>query len=72
MKCGLKRYKIDFTHLKDKPNNSEMENKFQEMLKQRENMEAKPVTATTVSVTTVVPEAVVPAHMTPWKTPSVQ
>lgn len=70
MKCGLKRYKVDFTHLKDKPIDSEMENKFQEMLKQRENKEVKPVAATILSP--LVPEAVVPAHMTPWKTPSAQ
>lgn len=70
MKCGLKRYRVDFTHLKDKPNNSEMENKFQEMLQQRENKDVKPVEP--VEKLILDPVAQVPAHMTPWKTPSAQ
>jgi hypothetical protein len=70
MKCGLKRYKVDFTHLKDKPNNSEMENKFQEMLQQRENKPVEKLVSELLEP--LAPLAQVPAHMTPWKTPSVQ
>lgn len=72
-RCGMKRYKVDLSHLKDKPTDSALETKFQEMMQQRN------LSASVVPVVPVVPVVVkesltesvtVPAHMTPWKTPS--
>jgi hypothetical protein len=68
----MKRYKVDLSHLKDKPTDSALESKFQEMMQQR-SLSAIPAT---VPIASVIKESVidltesVPAHMTPWKTPS--
>ena len=84
MKCGMKRYRDDLSHLKDKPTDSALETKFQEMMQQR-SLSAIPVSvpvkesmteSITESVTESMTESItdsvesVPAHMTPWKTPS--
>jgi hypothetical protein len=67
----MKRYKVDLSHLKDKPTDSALESKFQEMMQQR-SLSAIPA----VPIASVIKESVpdltesVPAHMTPWKTPS--
>lgn len=69
----MKRYKVDLSHLKDKPTDSALESKFQEMMQQR-SLSAIP--APVASIAPVIKESVldltesVPAHMTPWKTPS--
>jgi len=75
----MKRYKVDLSHLKDKPTDSALENKFQEMMQQR-SLSAIPAPVAPVapiaSIVSVIKESVtdstesVPAHMTPWKTPS--
>jgi phage gp46-like protein len=70
-RCGMKRYRVDLSHLKDKPTDSALETKFQEMMQQR-SLSSVPVD-TKEYVTESVKESVkesVPAHMTPWKTPS--
>jgi hypothetical protein len=69
----MKRYKVDLSHLKDKPTDSALESKFQEMMQQR-SLSAIP--APIAPIASVIKESVidltesVPAHMTPWKTPS--
>lgn len=68
----MRRYKVDLSHLKDKPTDSALENKFQEMMQQR-SLSSVPV----VPVVPIIKESVkesfiesIPSHMTPWKTPS--
>lgn len=68
----MKRYKVDLSHLKDKPTDSVLESKFQEMMQQR-SLSAIPAPAP-VPIAPIIKESIesvtVPAHMTPWKTPS--
>jgi len=71
----MKRYRVDLSHLKDKPTDSALETKFQEMMQQR-SLSAIPVSVPiSVPVKESMTESItepesVPAHMTPWKTPS--
>ena len=72
----MKRYKVDLSHLKDKPTDSALESKFQEMMQQR-SLSAIPAPVAPITlIASVIKESVtdstesVPAHMTPWKTPS--
>lgn len=71
----MRRYKVDLSHLKDKPTDSALENKFQEMMQQR-SLSSVPVVPV-VPVVPIIKESVkesftesIPSHMTPWKTPS--
>jgi hypothetical protein len=71
----MKRYKVDLSHLKDKPTDSALESKFQEMMQQR-SLSAIPAPIPVAPIASVIKESIpdltesVPAHMTPWKTPS--
>lgn len=70
----MRRYKVDLSYLKDKPTDSALENKFQEMMQQR-SLSSVPVVPV-VPVVPIVKESLepakesIPSHMTPWKTPS--
>jgi hypothetical protein len=70
----MKRYKVDLSHLKDKPTDSALESKFQEMMQQRSLSAIPAPVASIAPVTPIIKESIesvtVPAHMTPWKTPS--